>query len=119
MNSFLSCPRKRASSNHQTFSYQTPCQPRPFVDTGSSAFAHDDNQWNGLRHSLSATMPVMTRREFIALLGGAVAMPMFRPLAARAQQPAMPVIGYVSSFSPVARYEAAFHQSLKEMGFIA
>jgi putative ABC transport system substrate-binding protein len=58
------------------------------------------------------------RRDFIALLAGAAA-PMLRPFAARAQQGAMPVIGYLSSFSPVARYEAAFHQSLKERGFIA
>jgi putative ABC transport system substrate-binding protein len=56
------------------------------------------------------------RREFIALLGGAAAL----PLSARAQQSAVPVIGILSSESPEAEAirVRAFHQGLTEVGFI-
>jgi putative tryptophan/tyrosine transport system substrate-binding protein len=58
----------------------------------------------------------MRRREFIAGLGGAVAW----PLAARAQQGAMPVVGVldVGPRRPDARYVAEFRQSLAEAGFV-
>jgi len=56
------------------------------------------------------------RRDFISLLGGATAW----PLAARAQESAMPVIGFMSSRSPEdsAHLLEAFHRGLKEGGFI-
>jgi putative tryptophan/tyrosine transport system substrate-binding protein len=59
----------------------------------------------------------LRRRDFVALLGGGAAA---WPLAARAQQPAMPMIGYLHTASPVGYTERlqAFRQGLKDAGYV-
>src|SRR5215813_14773486 len=65
-------------------------------------------------------MPDMKRREFIALLGGGGLLLAAKVKRARAQHPAMPVVGFVGSTSPGSLRDAvaAFHRGLTETGYV-
>ncbi len=60
------------------------------------------------------------RRTFLTTLGGAAASSLLRPLAARAQQAALPVVGFINGGSTdgSARYAAAIRKGLNETGYV-
>jgi putative ABC transport system substrate-binding protein len=115
----LSCPRRRASSNHGTLDDARPYNKRLFVNTGSSAFADDDSRVNGSDHLQPPTRRLQ-RREFIALLGGAAASSMLWPLATRAQPAKLPTIGFLvtGTRSSHGQWFATLALRLRELGWI-
>jgi putative tryptophan/tyrosine transport system substrate-binding protein len=56
----------------------------------------------------------LKRRKFLTVLGGAVAW----PLAARGQQPVMPVIGFLAPAAPTPAMLTAFREGLRERGYV-